>query len=345
MFGRANPRHARRRPEARERAVALRRLSRIAPAVPAPAPATTDATVLDRAGGWVPRGRARRTHAEPEPEPEPEAEADPEPEFDAWEPLDPRLRRPGPAVRVASRFGVSPAQVVLVAIGLVVALVLAGVTFLRARPHEAAVELVPGPTSSSGPVAAGPTAVPADPAAVSRASPGSPGASPLPSSAAATAAALAVHVIGKVRRPGVVRVPPGARVLDAITAAGGAARGADLSTLNLARLVSDGEQIAVDVPSVPGGPGTPPAPGGQGGTAGDGGASGDGTTGTGTAVVDLNSADLTVLETLPGVGPVLAQRILDFRTENGRFSRVEELKDVKGIGAKTFADIEPHVTV
>jgi len=52
-----------------------------------------------------------------------------------------------------------------------------------------------------------------------------------------------------------------------------------------------------------------------------------------------------VLETLPGVGPVLAQRILDFRTENGRFTRIDELKDVKGIGAKTFADIEPHVTV
>jgi len=250
-----------------------------------------------------------------------------------WEPVDPTAGQPGLTVRLAARFGVSPAHVVLVSVGLVLALVLAGVAFVRARPHETSVALVAVPTASPGSVIAVPAPVPADPAVASRASPGS--GSRVPStSAAATAASLVVHVIGKVRRPGVVRVSPGARVMDAITAAGGAAKGADLSTLNLARLVSDGEQVTVDVPSTVGGSGAPPSvPGGAGGS------------GASTAVVDLNSADLTVLETLPGVGPVLAQRILDFRTENGRFTRIDELKDVKGIGAKTFADIEPHVTV
>jgi len=324
MFGRANPRHARRRPGAGERAEVLRRLDRIAPALAArPVTGSSDAALEhDHTGGWVPRGRARRTPADDDPEPA----------------MDPTSRRPGLAVRLAGRFGVSPAHVGLVSAGLVVAMVLVGIAFVRARPHEAVVGLVAVPTAStsSGIV---PTALPADPAMASRAA--VPSDSPVPStSAAATAASLVVHVIGKVRRPGVVRVPPGARVMDAITAAGGAATGADLSTLNLARLVSDGEQIAVDVASTAGNTGGPGVA-----LAAPGAGSGSGTGGAVPAVVDLNDADLTVLESLPSVGPVLAQRILDFRTENGRFTRVDELKDVKGIGAKTFADIEPHVTV
>lgn len=292
---------------------------------------------LDHAGGWVPRGRARRTPADDDPEPVSETGAE------RWDPVDPTSGRPGLSVRLAGRFGVSPAHVVVVSVGLMLALVLAGVAFVRARPHEAPVGLV---AVSTAPPAAGvavPTPVPVDPAVASRSGSGS--GSPVPSTAAAaTAASLVVHVIGKVRRPGVVRLPPGARVLDAITAAGGAAKGADLSTLNLARLVSDGEQVAVDVPSTASGSGGAPSnPGG--GNSGSGSGAGLGGIGPGTAVVDLNDADLTVLESLPGVGPVLAQRILDFRTANGRFTRIDELKDVKGIGAKTFADIEPHVTV
>lgn len=337
MFGRANPRHARRRSGARERALVLRRLDRIAPALPiGSADGLRDVALgLDNAGGWVPRGRARRTPAADDPEPDAVG-----PDFDSWDPVDPTSRRPGLSVRLAGRFGVSPAHVVLVSVGLVLALVLAGVAFVRARPHEATVGLVAVVSSSPTAGIPAPAPVPADPAVASRVAPGS--ASPVPStSAAATAAALVVHVIGKVRRPGVVRIPLGARVMDAITAAGGAAKGADLSTLNLARLVSDGEQIAVDVPSTTGGSGAAPAVPGTGA----GGGAGSGATGSGTGVVDLNDADLTVLESLPGVGPVLAQRILDFRTENGRFTRIEELKDVKGIGVKTFADIEPHVTV
>lgn len=331
MFGRANPRHARRRPVARDRALVLRRLERIAPASSiGPLPGSHDAArALDRAGGWIPRGRARRTPADDDAEPD--AGQGPGHE----DPVLPTSRRPGLSVRLAGRFGVSPAHVAVVSVGLLLALVVAGVAFVRARPHESTVDLVAVSTTSPAAGVAVPASVPADRAMASRAASGS--GSPVPStSAAATAASLVIHVIGKVRRPGVVRVPPGARVLDAITAAGGAAKGADLSTLNLARLVSDGEQVAVDVPSNAGGSGgAPTVPNG----------SGSGAAGPGSAVVDLNDADLTVLESLPGVGPVLAQRILDFRTENGRFTRVEELKDVKGIGAKTFADIEPHVTV
>lgn len=339
MFGRANPRHARRRSGARERALVLRRLDRIAPAVSVAVTSTSDAALgLDHAGGWVPRGRARRTPADEDPEP------DTRPGADGWESVDPTAGRSGLTVRLAGRFGVSPVHVVLVSVGLVLAIVLAGVAFVRARPHEAAVGPVVVTTASPGAGAAVPTPVPADPAVASRAAAGS--GSPAPSaSVAAPTASIVVHVIGKVRRPGVVRVPPGARVMDAITAAGGAAKGADLSTLNLARLVSDGEQIAVDVPSTAGGSGAAPALPGSGTGSGDGAGVGSGAAGPGTVVVDLNAADLTVLESLPGVGPVLAQRILDFRTENGRFTRIDELKDVKGIGAKTFADIEPHVTV
>jgi competence protein ComEA len=339
MFGRANPRHAHRRPGARDRALVLRRLDRIAPATP-PGPAQPAAG----AGGWVPRGRDRRTPAEDDPEPDPHGMPS------VGEPAAPSARRPGLTIRLAARFGLNPAHVVLVSVGLVLAVVLAGVALVRARPHETSVGLIASPSASTGPGVVGPTSVPVDPAVASRASPGStPSASatsPAGQSALPTAASLVVHVIGKVHRPGLVRVPPGARVMDAITAAGGAAKGADLSTLNLARLVSDGEQIAVDVASTAGGAGAAPgAPAGGGGSGSGTGSGGATDPGSGTAVVDLNKADLTVLETLPGVGPVLAQRILDFRTENGRFTHVEELEDVKGIGAKTFADIKPHVTV
>jgi competence protein ComEA len=140
-----------------------------------------------------------------------------------------------------------------------------------------------------------------------------------------------------VARPGVVELPAGSRVTDAVAAAGGAVRGADLAAVNLARAVVDGEQVRVpavgEAPAAPGaGPGVPatPDPGGV--------AEGGGT-------VDLNAATLEQLESLPGVGPVLAQRILDWRTENGRFSSVDELNEVSGIGEAKFAEIAPKARV
>jgi competence protein ComEA len=149
---------------------------------------------------------------------------------------------------------------------------------------------------------------------------------------------VVVHVVGQVKRPGLVRLKPGARVADAITAAGGASSRADLSLLNLARLVVDGEQVLVPRPGeAPSGSGSPASAGGSAG--GGGAASGGG------GLVNLNTADLAALDTLPGVGPVLAQRILDWRSEHGRFTSVEELGEVSGIGEKLYAQIRPKVTV
>jgi competence protein ComEA len=192
--------------------------------------------------------------------------------------------------------------------------------------------------------ASGP-ALPVGSASVLRTS-GSPPASgalaastPSPSLAPAAAAALVVDVAGRVRRPGLVHLPPGSRVADALVAVGGALPGVDLTALNLARPVTDGEQVVV-------GP-TPPAAGVVGGAGGPGsaGSAGPSSAADGGAAVDLNTASLDQLEQLPGLGPVLAQRVLDWRTAHGRFSSVDELREVGGIGPKKYADLAPRVTV
>jgi competence protein ComEA len=153
--------------------------------------------------------------------------------------------------------------------------------------------------------------------------------------ASASAPSLVVAVSGKVRRPGVVTVPAGARVIDVLKAAGGPLPGVDLGMLNLARKVADGELVAVGVPaSAPGGPAAAAGPPPTGTAAG--GADGP---------LDLNTATLAELDTLPGVGPVLAQRILDWRTEHGRFATVDQLSDVPGIGDARLAQLRDLVRV
>lgn len=154
---------------------------------------------------------------------------------------------------------------------------------------------------------------------------GSPGATP-----SQPAEELTVDVAGKVRSPGIAVLPSGSRVVDALEAAGGAKRGVDLTSLNLARLLVDGEQILVGVSPPPGVPGTVTSP--------------DSAQPSG-ALVNINTADQTVLETLPGVGPVTAQAIITWRTDNGGFSAVEELIEVSGIGEATMAKLAPLVTV
>lgn len=149
---------------------------------------------------------------------------------------------------------------------------------------------------------------------------------------------LVVHVVGEVARPGVVQVAAGGRVVDAVLAAGGALPGADLERINLARLLTDGEQVHVPAPGEALLPGSVGATGGGAAAGASGGAPAP-------ALVDLNAADLTTLDGLPGVGPVLAQRILDWRTEHGRFTSVDELGEVSGIGEKLLAQLRPRVTV
>ena len=145
-------------------------------------------------------------------------------------------------------------------------------------------------------------------------------------------AVVVVDVAGKVRRPGIATLPLGSRVVDAIDAAGGVRRGVDLTALNLARLLVDGEQILVGVPA-PGGIAAPAASA-PGGAAGSGG-----------PLVNINTAGQAELEELPGVGPVTASAILQWRTDNGPFTAVDELLEVSGIGDATLADIAPFVTL
>lgn len=144
---------------------------------------------------------------------------------------------------------------------------------------------------------------------------------------------LRVHVIGAVVHPGVVVLPDGARVADAITAAGGLRPTAAIGELNLAQKVVDGTQLKI---------GSKAHPGGwirDGATASSDGAGGGGGSGGGAAKVSLNRATLQQLDALPGIGPVTAQKILDWRKAHGRFTAVTELQEVDGIGPKTYADL------
>lgn len=155
-------------------------------------------------------------------------------------------------------------------------------------------------------------------------------------------ATIVVHVVGQVARPGVVTVVSGARVVDAITLAGGPLPGADVQQVNLARTLVDGEQVSVPKPGE-----TIPAAGSAGavGSVGAGGARAGTTAGGPGALIDLNGADVATLDGLPGVGPVLAQRIVDWRTEHKRFTTVDELGEVSGIGDKLLSQIRSKVKV
>lgn len=157
--------------------------------------------------------------------------------------------------------------------------------------------------------------------------------------------AVAVHVVGQVTSPGVVEVAAGSRVIDAITAAGGLTEAADSGAVNLARPVVDGEQIYVPVPGE-----TPPAqvpvaelPSGSASTAPGTGTSG--ATPAAGAAINLNTADVAALDTLPGVGPAIAGRIVDWREAHGGFATVDDLLEVSGIGPAVLAKIRDLVTV
>lgn len=142
---------------------------------------------------------------------------------------------------------------------------------------------------------------------------------------------LTIDVAGKVAHPGLRHLPAGSRVADALAAAGGPLPGADTTSLNLARRLADGEQILVGRPAPPG------STTGEGATASSPGAGP-------TTPLGLNSASGPQLDTLPGVGPVLAQHILDFRNEHGGFTSLQQLRQVPGIGDRKFATLKSLVT-
>ncbi|RXZ71257.1 ComEA family DNA-binding protein [Agromyces albus] len=146
---------------------------------------------------------------------------------------------------------------------------------------------------------------------------------------------LLVHVLGAVAKPGLVELAAGSRVVDAVAAAGGFTAEADPAGVNLARPVVDGEQLVVlAIGQVP-----PPGP------AAGSGADSSGSATSGDGVVHLNTADVAALDTLPRIGPALAQRIIDWRDANGPFTSVEQLLEVTGIGDAVFAGLVDRVSL
>ncbi|WP_405447281.1 helix-hairpin-helix domain-containing protein [Streptomyces achromogenes] len=217
-------------------------------------------------------------------------------------------------VWLQARYGVERRAVVALAVVLVVAAVFAGQHFWSGRPQSVSAPQVvraqaPLPKKEEGPA----TAV-AGPASAT------PGAE------------IVVDVGGKVRKPGILRLPYGARVADALRAAGGVRPGVSTEGLNRARFLVDGEQVLVGASAGAAAPAGPAA-----GELSD-------ATGTGPAApVSLNTATADQLDTLPGVGPVLARHIIDYRTQHGGFRSVDELREVNGIGDSRFTDLRDLV--
>lgn len=232
---------------------------------------------------------------------------------------------------VQLRCGTDPKALVALVLVLVVAVGFAVQHFWTGRP-----EPVRAPAAERSAVAGGPGP-----------------RSPSPPSSSSSAAAMAhgppggagrqlvVDVTGKVRRPGIHRMPPGSRVIDALQAAGGVLRGASTRGLNRARLLTDGEQIVVGAAGAAGGGAGPVGAGGGGPGSGQPSAGG-GQAGP-AGPVSLSTATEQQLDSLPGVGPVLARHIIEFRTQHGGFTSVDQLRQVTGIGDRRFADLRPLV--
>lgn len=209
------------------------------------------------------------------------------------------------------RCGVEPRTVAAVGVVLLAAVGFAAQQYWSGRPQPVTAPAVVAPAPAPAP-APGPGA-----ASAPSPSPG-PAAGP-PVTAGGTR--IVVDVSGKVRDPGIRRLPVGSRVEDALAAAGGVRPGTDTTGLNRARVLLDGEQVLVGAPA-------PAPPGGAGPSPGP---------------LSLGSATVEQLDGLPGVGPVLAQHIVEFRTARGGFRSVEDLRQVNGIGERRFADLRTLV--
>jgi len=222
--------------------------------------------------------------------------------------------------RVVALFSPGRRGVAAVAAVALVILLTVGWIAWRGRPHVEAVP-VEAPTA---PIAAEATS-----------NNEQPNEEALRTGAPTASASIVVAVAGRVHRPGLVELPAGARVADAIEGAGGVLPDTDIGYLNLARRLTDGELVLVGVTPPPEAlaQGALPMPAGGGGTAPVGGP------------VNLNTATLEQLDTLPGVGPVLAARILDYRERHGGFRSVEQLREVSGIGDARYEQLRELVTV
>lgn len=238
------------------------------------------------------------------------------------EPRGPRVIR-APDALVGSRRAVPVRTVVAVLAVVAVAAAIFGARVLVARadgrPAPVSSSSTDGIVGRASPTFSGPAA-------------GSGSASPAGSTTTGVGTPVVVDVVGQVRHPGVYTLRSGQRVADAVKAAGGVVAPSDVAAVNLARVLVDGEQIRVPKPGEP--PVVSTAPSGSGASSGSAG-----------SLVNLNTADLTALDGLPGVGPVLAQRILDWRAAHGRFTSVEELGEVSGIGEKLLGQLRTKVTV
>ncbi|MEW2545215.1 ComEA family DNA-binding protein [Streptomyces sp. NPDC047002] len=303
--------------------------------------------VRDRAAALFGNGPRRPQEPDPAPRDPPESgpapgEADRAADDGARRPLPPPLTpspspsfplslrgRLLPALRdrlppwALPRFGLRPRAVAALGAVLVTAALLAVQHFWLGRPRAVSAPVTVGAAHDAsagrpaGPPDTGPAPAPGPPPAAPSAGPGG--------------GRVVVDLAGAVRHPGVLRLPAGSRVEDALRAAGGPEEGTDLTGLNRARVLTDGEQVVVGAPqgAVPappagsGAPGVPGAPGSQ--------------------PLSLSTATADQLDTLPGVGPVLAQHILDYRAQNGGFRSVDELREVGGIGDRRFADLEKLV--
>ncbi|MFN8193988.1 MAG: helix-hairpin-helix domain-containing protein [Nocardioidaceae bacterium] len=281
----------------------------------------------DTGGGLAPdthtRVREGRFPEPRRPDPPPVPEADPSPARAVPVPGRHAARRgraapvptgvAGPMSTWWRRAGVGPAQLTVVALVVAAGLAVSCWWLLRSAPGG--MEPLPDP-------------VPRPQALVSPTAHASP-ASTVTAASRATGTVV-VDVAGRVRHPGIAVLDAGSRVVDAIEAAGGARPGVDLSSLNLARVLVDGEQVLVGERAPGGVAATVPLPPG-GVTAG--------------ALVNLNTADQGQLESLPEVGPVTALAIIGWREEHGGFTAVDQLLDVDGIGEATLNQIAPLVTV
>lgn len=273
--------------------------------------------LLGTAGGWVPeplpeqQSAASAAASVPQAAPRPlDALGSVAGVAQAPEPVPAAAREPGPRALLPARLTsgrldlTQGAVAGLLAVGLLAALLTSGVV-LRNRPRPVP---VPRVLASGVPL------------------PGLPSPSPPP------AGEVVVAVAGTVRHPGLVRLPAGSRVDDAVRAAGGLLPGSSAGLLNLARKLVDGEQVLVGIDPPPGVQGVGGAGGGGGGAVAGG-------------ALDLNAASASDLDALPGIGPVLAQRIVDWRTAHGRFESVDQLREVTGIGEAKFTDLRDAVAV